>query len=308
MSGDARARPAADDAPSAEPPSGLGRWLADPSLVSADGRYWLYPTTDGHPDWGATSFSAYSSPDLVEWRDEGEVLRLGSDVSWAERYAWAPSILERDGAFYLYFTAEQSIGVARASAPAGPFEDLGRPLVAAGDFPGVAIDPSVFTDDDGVTYLYWGNGVAHGVPLRDDLMSFDPDQVVSWVPTGFREAATVHRRHDCYYLSWSENDTRETDYRVRYAVGPGPLGPWQDRGVLLEKSPGRGIVGTGHHTILRAPGGGDRWIIAYHRFAIPGGDGFHREIMFDWLVHRPDGDLEPVSPARTPIRAPIPPR
>ncbi|MFC4015086.1 family 43 glycosylhydrolase [Nonomuraea purpurea] len=291
----------------AEQPSSLGHWLADPALIAVGERYYLYPTTDGHPGWGSTSFSAFSSPDLVEWRDEGEVLRLGEDVRWAAREAWAPAVIERDGAFYCYFTAEQNIGVARADAPTGPFKDLGRPLIAKGDYPGAAIDPSVFTDEDGVRYLYWGNGIAHGVPLGDDLMSFDPGKVVSWVPTGFREAVTVHRRHGRYYLSWSENDTREADYRVRYAVGTGPLGPWEDRGVLLEKRPERGILGTGHHTILRVPGADD-WIIAYHRFAIPDGDGFHREIMFDWLVHRADGDLEPVTPARTPIRAPIPPR
>ena len=89
--------------------------------------------------------------------------------------------------------------------------------------------------------------------------------------------------------------------RVRWAAGTSPIGPWEDRGVLLEQLPDEGILATGHHSILRLPGTDD-WVIAYHRFAIPGGNGFHREIVIDPLQHLSDGDLEPVTPGRTAIR------
>lgn len=288
----------------AEVASPFARLLADPALTVIDGRYYLYPTTDGFAEWGSTSFSAYSSDDLVTWSDEGVVLQLGTQVRWADAHAWAPVMLPRDGAFYLYFSADHNIGVARALSPTGPFEDLGRPLVARGDYSGDAIDPSIFVDQDGTVYLYWGNKVAHVVPLNDDLMSFDPQKVVSFIPTEFCEAAWVHRRGDVYYLTWSVNDTRDAEYLVRYATGPSPFGPWTDHGVLLEMLPERGILGTGHHSVLQVPGT-DTWVIAYHRFAIPGGDGFHRETMFDLLVHREDGLLEKVDPARSPLRLPI---
>lgn len=265
-------------------PSPLSGHLADPNLAIVGDRYYLFPTTDGHLDWAATSFSAFSSRDLVNWDDHGVVLTLGRDVPWARRNAWAPAFAHRDGRYYLYFTAESNIGVAVADTPIGPYVDLGHPLVAHGDFSGRAIDPSIFLDDDGSAYLYWGNTEAHAVRLNDDMVSFDPAQVVTWVPTDFREAAWVHKRAGVYYLSWSVDDTRDENYRVYYATGSSPLGPWTDQGTLLEKEPQRGILGTGHHSIVNVPGTDD-WVIAYHRFAIPGGDGFHREIAFDRLIH-----------------------
>jgi beta-xylosidase len=246
-----------------------------------------------------------SSQDLVTWEDHGDVLRLGRDVVWADRRAWAPAAVVHGGKVYLYFTADENIGVAVADHPTGPFRDIGHPLIERGQFPGTTIDPSVFVDDDGTAYLYWGNGVLHGVRLADDLVSFDPTGVRSWEPPGFREAGWVHRRGDVYYLSWSENDTREEDYRVRYATGPSPFGPWTHRGVLLEKDLSRGIRGPGHHAIVRLPGQDD-WLIAYHRFAVPDGDGIHRELVFDELRHRDDGLLEPVVHNAEPLRRTLP--
>ncbi|XUL86228.1 family 43 glycosylhydrolase [Streptomyces galilaeus] len=280
-------------------------YFADPALVAFDGRYYVYPTTDGSDQWAATAFRAFSSADLLDWHDHGVVLELGRDVAWAQRHAWAPAAASRAGRYYLYFTARtDSIGVAVADSPLGPFRDLGRPLIEAGRFEGRAIDPSVFTDDDGTAYLYWGNGTAHGVPLNEDMTSFDASRVVSWTPTDFREAAHVHRRGDVYYLSWSVDDTRDENYRVLYATGPGPLGPWTDRGVLLEKAADRGILATGHHSVLNIPGT-DEWVIAYHRFAIPGGDGFHRELAFDLLHHQADGSITRVVPASAPLCIPL---
>ena len=287
-----------------ERPSVVGGHFADPDLIVVDGRYYLYPTTDGVEGWAATTFRVFSSTDLVDWTDHGVVLDL-DDVPWASEHAWAPAIARRGDRFFLYFTAEgENIGVAVADGPLGPFQDIGRPLVAEGAYGGRAIDPSVFQDADGTAYLYWGNAIAHGVPLNDDMVSFDPAAVVEWPPTDFCEAAWVHRRGDVYYHSWSVDDTRHEDYRVAYATGAGPLGPWTDRGTLLAKVPDRGILATGHHSITNVPGT-DEWVIAYHRFAIPDGDGYHREVAFDRLVHGADGLIEKVTPSTQPLRIPL---
>src|SRR3954447_25693483 len=201
-----------------------GHYFADPALVAFAGRYFLYPTTDGHEGWNADSFRVLSSDDLETWKDEGEILHLGRDVPWATGHAWAPAATEKDGLYYFYFTADDSIGVAVASSPTGPFLDSGAPIVTGGDYPGRAIDPSVFTDTDGASYLVWGNGVAHIARLGGDMISIAADTVVAWTHPTFREAAHVHRRGDVYYLTWSENDTRDPDYRVRWATGATPFG------------------------------------------------------------------------------------
>ncbi len=70
---------------------------ADPDIKYLNGRYWIYPTTDGCPGWSGTRFKAFSSKDLVNWKDHGVILDLGPDVSWADGHAWAPAIAERDG-------------------------------------------------------------------------------------------------------------------------------------------------------------------------------------------------------------------
>ncbi|GHF88353.1 family 43 glycosylhydrolase [Streptomyces griseosporeus] len=280
---------------------------ADPDVRYLNGEYWLYPTTDGHRGWSATRFTAYSSKDLVHWRDHGVVLDLGPDVTWADTYAWAPAVAERDGRYYLYFCAEQSIGVAVADSPAGPFKDaLGRPLVAKGAYPGQMIDPAVFTDDDGRAYLYWGNGHGYVAPLNPDMTSFDPAAVRDITPPDFREGSFVVKRRGTYYFMWSEDDTRSEDYHVAYATGPTPLGPWTKRGTILSKRPECGILGTGHHSVVGVPGTDD-WYIVYHRFALngpgrPGGDGTHRETTVDRLRFAPEGTIEPVVPTLESVR------
>ncbi|MEN2742651.1 family 43 glycosylhydrolase [Microbacterium sp. X-17] len=282
-------------------PASAGPYYADPSLVAFGGRFYLYPTTDGNEGWDSDVFHVLSSDDLASWEDHGEILRLGRDVPWATRNAWAPAAAEKNGLYYFYFTADDNIGVAVASSPTGPFIDSGAPIVPSDAHLGRTIDPAVFTDFDGAAYLIWGNTVAHFARLNDDMLSIDPASVVDWEHPTFREAAHIHRRGDTYYLTWSENDTRDPSYRVRWATSDAPTGPWQERGVLLEQAPERGILATGHHSILRVPGTDD-WVIAYHRFAVPDGDGFHRELVIDPLIHLPGGALAPVDPRAEPIR------
>ncbi|MFC7535140.1 family 43 glycosylhydrolase [Actinoplanes sp. GCM10030250] len=277
---------------------------ADPNIAVFGDTFWLYATTDGFAGWSGTQFHAFSSKDLVNWTDHGVILDLGPDVSWADNSAWAPAIAARDGKYYFYFSGGMAtgntakhLGVAVADSPAGPFTDaLGKPLVPGGTYGGQMIDPAVFTDDDGKSYLYWGNGSSYQVPLNDDMTSFDASLVKTFKPANYNEGSFVVKRGGTYYFMWSENDTRSADYRVAYATGSSPLGPWSDRaGVILQKDPSLGILGTGHHSVVRVPNS-DEWYIAYHRFAIPGGDGTHRETTIDRLSFAADGAIQPVVP------------
>jgi beta-xylosidase len=281
---------------------------ADPDVHYLNGEYWIYPTTDGFNGWSGTRFKAYSSKDLLHWKDHGVILDLGADVSWAAKYAWAPAIAERDGKYYFYFCAEQQIGVAVADSPAGPFKDaLGKPLVAkGGSLQGQMIDPAVFTDDDGTSYLYWGNGHGYVVPLNDDMVSYDASKIEDITPDNFREGSFVIKRNGTYYFMWSEDDTRSENYHVAYATGPSPLGPWTKKGTILSKRPEYGILATGHHSVVNVPGTDD-WYIVYHRFALngpgrPGGDGMHRETTVDRMEFAADGTIKPVVPTLQGIR------
>ena len=277
---------------------------ADPNVAYLDGRYYIYPTTDGFAGWSGTQFKAFSSTDLVHWQDHGVVLDLGPDVAWADNSAWAPTIAERNGKYYLYFSGglatgdtRKHLGVAVADSPTGPFHDaLGHPLVPAGAHSGQMIDPAVFTDEDGQCYLYWGNGNSYQVPLGDDMVSFDAAQVRTYHPANYNEGSFVVKREGVYYFMWSENDTRDENYQVAYATGDSPLGPWSERkGVILQKDLALGIKGTGHHSVVQVPGT-DEWYIVYHRFAIPGGDGTHRETAIDRLDFDAGGAIEKVVP------------
>ncbi|MFJ3306340.1 family 43 glycosylhydrolase [Streptomyces sp. NPDC086549] len=272
---------------------------ADPNIVRFGDTFYIYPTTDGYDGWSGTQFKAYSSTDLVHWTDHGVILDLGPAVSWADSRAWAPTIAEKDGKYYFYFCADANIGVAVSDSPTGPFKDvLGKPLLKAGQYSGQMIDPAVFTDDDGQSYLYWGNGHAYVVPLDDDMVSFDASKVTDITPAGYNEGSFVIKRHGTYYFMWSENDTRDENYRVAYATGPSPTGPWTEHGVILEKDLSLGIKGTGHHSVVHVPNTDD-WYIAYHRFAIPGGDGTHRETTVDKLEFDSDGLIKKVVPTLT---------
>jgi beta-xylosidase len=231
------------------------------------------------------------------------ILDHGPDVSWADNSAWAPAVAARNGRYYLYFsgglasgnTAKQ-LGVAVSDSPVGPFRDaLGRPLVPSGQYSGQAIDPMVFTDDDGQSYLYWGQGAARVVRLNSDMVSFDPAQVRVITPAGYNEASFVFKRNGTYYFMWSENDTRSEDYRVAYATGSSPLGPWTKRGVVLQKRLDVGVRGPGHHSVVRAPGT-DTWYVAYHRFAVPAGNGTNRETTIDRMEFNADGTIRPIVP------------
>jgi arabinoxylan arabinofuranohydrolase len=303
---------------------------ADPDIIYSEKnkRFYLYPTTDGVTDWNGSVFHTFSSENLVDWKDEGVILDLGPDVSWANRRAWAPCIIEKKTPagyrYYYYFTAEQKIGVAVASDPAGPFEDSGRPVIAKrppGAPGGQEIDPAGFQDPKtGKCYLYWGNNYLAVAELADDMLSIKEDTIQIMTPDKtFREGATVFFRNGRYYFLWSEDDTRSENYRVRYATAATPLGPLEipKDNLVIAKDPAAGIYATGiyatgiyatgHNSVIQIPGR-DEWYIVYHRFNYAKGitmgreAGYHREVCIDRMEFAPDGSIRRITPTHAGIQ------
>ncbi len=298
--------PAKTFPPGVPPPVITDKFTADPDAHVFGDTFYIYPTVD-KDQWMTTEFNVWSSKDLIHWTDEGVVLNVaGGDVSWARTRAWAPGVTERDGKFYMYFCAEQKIGVAVADRAIGPFNDaIGRPLVKAGDPPGLRgqqIDPCPFIDDapagggERQAYLYWGNSALYVRKLNKDMISFDGDlqritpKITAGVPGRFNEGVFVFKRKGVYYFMWSENDARSEDYRVAYGTSDSPLGPIRvpEGRIVLSKS--GLVVGTGHHSVINIPGT-DRWYIVYHRHAVPGGNGFIRETCMSRMEFGEDGGI-----------------
>lgn len=292
----------------------LEGYYADPEILYSNKtkKYYLYPTSDGFTGWSGNYFKTFSSDNLTNWKDEGIIIQLGKDVSWADRNAWAPCIVEKKikgkYKYFYYFTAAQKVGVAVADHPAGPFKDLGKPLLSdrpEGVNRGQVIDPDVFTDPrTGKSYIYWGNGFMAGAELNRDMVSIKPGTLTLLKPDRtFREGTYVFHRKGKYYFLWSEDDTRSENYRVRYATSDSPLGKFTipDNNMILAKDTLQGIYGTGHNSVIQVPGK-DEWYIVYHRFSYPDGikmgdaAGYNREVCIDKLEFNTDGSIRQVIP------------
>ncbi|MNX03866.1 Arabinoxylan arabinofuranohydrolase precursor [compost metagenome] len=292
----------------------LNGYYADPEIIysNKNKKYYLYPTSDGFTGWSGTYFKTFSSADLVNWKDEGVILDLEKDVSWAKKNAWAPTITEKkiNGSYkyFYYFTAAQKIGVAVADDPAGPFKDSEKALISkrpAGTRGGQEIDPDVFTDPKtGKSYLFWGNGHMAVAPLNDDMVSVDTTSIRVITPnSSFREGTEIFYRKGKYYFLWSEDDTRSENYRVRYGYADSLTGKMiiPTDNLILSKRPEKGIYGTGHNSVIQVPGK-DEWYMVYHRFNRPKGitmgdaAGYNREVCIDKMEFNTDGTIKAVEP------------
>jgi arabinoxylan arabinofuranohydrolase len=261
-------------------------YTADPAPLVYNGRVYLYT---GHDEDGSTNFTmrewrVWSSADMVNWTDHGSPLSLAT-FSWASANAWAGQAVQRNGRFYWYVpvtnraTGGFSIGVAVSDSPTGPFSDaLGRPLIQNSE-----IDPTVFIDDDGQAYLYWGNPNLWYVRLNADMISYsgsptriplttagfgtrtgDPNR-----PTLYEEGPWVYKRNGLYYLVFAARCCSEF---LAYSTAPGPTGPWTYRGTIM---PTQGSSFTNHAGVIDFNGGS---YFFYHNGALPGGGGFTRSV------------------------------
>ncbi|MFF5624285.1 family 43 glycosylhydrolase [Microbacterium sp. NPDC012755] len=299
---------------------------ADPNIAVFGDTYFIYATSDGYAGWGGKEFYVWSSKNLVDWtRSDEPFLTLdgaNGDVPWATGNAWAPTIIEREGKYYFYFSGHnaalnrKTIGVAVADSPYGPFVAQPQAMILNNEAvtSGQAIDPAAFHDPvTGKWYLGWGNGSPVLAELNDDMISIKAGtyQRISGL-TDFREGVFFNYRNGLYHLTYAIDDTGSENYRVGYATATSMTGPWTYRGVILQKDLSLGIKGPGHSSIINVPGTDD-WYIAYHRFAIPGGNGNNRETTIDRVEFGADGlitavvpTLESVAPQLIEPQAPMP--
>ncbi len=272
----------------------LPGWYADPELHAFRGRFYVYPTFSA-PYEEQTFYEVWSSDDLTDWKNEGVILDF-ADVPWStNRAAWAPSVCEKDGKFYIYFSAGDGagLGVAVSDDPTGPFVDaLGHPLVTEYHHGAQPIDAHAFIDDDGTPYLYWGGWRKAVVSrLSDDMVHLE-GEIVEITPANYVEGPFMVKHDGRYVFMWSEGNWTDSTYAVAYAISDSPFGPFERIEAILGSEPGI-ADGAGHHSVLNIPGTDD-YVICYHRRLLGDNNPHHRVTCLEPLHFRPDGTIEPV--------------
>ncbi|MBF0197769.1 MAG: family 43 glycosylhydrolase [Planctomycetes bacterium] len=240
---------------------------ADPDAHVWNDTVWVYCSQDHEVVNGDTyatmdGYHAFSSTDLVNWTDHGEVLH-SRDISWGvDGYMWAPCAAHKNGKYYLYYPhidkkKQWRVGVAISDQPQGPFKDMGQPIEGL-----TGIDPSVFIDDDGQAYIYNGHYIM--AKLKENMIELaEPVKKLSYAPFDvleddkrrFHEGPFMHKRNGKYYFSYS--NFKNSDYQGWYAMGDNPYGPFKWMGPMAENPQGA----QDHHSVIEFKG---QWYYFYH--------------------------------------------
>jgi len=277
-------------------------YTADPAPLVYNGRVYLYT---GHDEDNSTYFTmrewrVWSSADMVNWTDHGSPMSLAT-FSWASSDAWAGQAVYRNGKFYWYVpvrmsNGSQAIGVGVSDSPTGPFRDaLGRPLIQNAE-----IDPTVYVDDDGQAYLYYGNPHLWYVKLNADMISYSgsPAQIPLTTagfgtrtgdpnrPTLYEEGPWFYHRNGLYYMVFAAKCCSEF---IAYSTSPGPTGPWTYRGTIM---PTQGGSFTNHPGVVDYNGGS---YFFYHNGALPGGGGYTRSVAVEKFAYNSDGTIPTIT-------------
>lgn len=295
-------------------------FTSDPAPMVHNGTLYVYT---GHDEDKADFFwmqewRVYSTRDMVNWTDCGSPLALES-FAWADDRAWAGQCIERGGKFYWYicahskFSNAMAIGVAVGDTPTGPFVDaIGKPLVD-GDW--ANIDPTVFIDDDGQAWLFWGNPNIFYIKLNEDMISYSGDvEKVEQTIDGFGapnpekrvkgekykdsyvEGPWFYKRGNRYYLLYAAGGVPE---HIAYSVSESPVGPWRYMGNIMPLQNTGSF--TNHCGVVDYNGNS---YFFYHTGLLPNGGGFGRSTAVEQFEYNADGTF-PVINATTEGVAPI---
>jgi beta-xylosidase len=280
-------------------------YTADPAPMVYNDTLYLYTTHDEdtiiNDFYTMKNWYVFSTKDMVNWENHGQILSL-DDIDWAVDRAWAPQCVERNGKFYFYFPVQSrsgvDVGVAVADTPIGPFKDIGKPLVSEGDWND--IDPTVFIDDDGQAYLYFGNPELRYVKLNEDMISYDKSEGVKKIQmtheafggngqrTTYAEGPWFYKRNNIYYMVFAAFREGKPSESFGYSTSTGPTGPWKYGGVLMTEEGG---VFTNHPGIIDFKG---KSYLFYHTGELPGGGSYHRSVCVTEFNYNEDGSIDTV--------------
>lgn len=248
--------------------------LADPTVFCDNGTYYLYGTSPVSDN----GFWVYTSTDLQHWSGpagavDGYALRGNT---YGTQGFWAPQVFKKDGRYAMAYTANEQIAIAWADSPLGPFVQDEPAMIPAKT---KEIDPFVFHDDDGKTYMYHvrliGGNRIYVAEMNDNLRSMKEETAreciavndKGWENTaegkwGVSEGPTVVKLDGTYYMFYSCNDFRSIDYAMGYATAKSPLGPWKKHKKPIVSRHLTDENGTGHGDLFRD--GDGRWMYVLH--------------------------------------------
>ena len=221
----------------------------DPAIIHApDGYYYAYATqTLRNGEW--INIQVARSLDLVNWEHLNDALPEKPEWAQETQDFWAPSVIFDGSTYFMYFSATpdvchlhergHALAVATSDSPAGPFVDMGMPLLLGAGFE--FIDPMAFDDPaTGKHLLYWGSGFQpiKVQELAADRLSFEigsnPIDLI-W-PNGKKggfprlvEASWLLLYDGFYYLFYSGDNCcgPHAEYGVMVARSESAFGPFE---------------------------------------------------------------------------------
>lgn len=280
-------------------------YYADPTIVKANGKFYIYATID---PWGGNELGVFVTKDFLHFTREHinwPTKKLCTSPTSLSSMVWAPSVVRtKDGKFYMYVSVGDEIWVGVSERPLGPWKNAKKdntPLIKSNLYPGYhMIDAECFIDDDGQVYLYWGsgwnwvNGKCFAVKLKNDMITFDgsPYDVT---PPNYFEAPYMLKRNGIYYLMYSQGKAIDASYKIRYATGKTPIGPWKEgiNSPILKTSEDSTTYGPGHNTVFYKDG---QYYILYHRIFRQKKSYVLRQLCVDSLNFDKNGNIEKIVP------------
>lgn len=294
-------------------------FTADPAPLVVGGRLYLYVGHDearGDEMFTMREWLVYSTTDMRHWTAHGPIMNVAG-FAWAKKDAWASQAIRRNGKYWFYAAVEhddthpgKAIGVAVSDRPTGPFVDakgaalITNEMTPKGTHSWEDIDPTVLTDDDGTTWIAWGNRQCYLAKLKPNMIELD-GPILEITPPHFEEGPWLHKRGNLYYLTYASLDrSKDRDEKISYATAPAIRGPWTYRGELTGSAKNSFTI---HPGIARFKG---RWYLFLHNAGLRigglGGALGRRSVTVEYLRYNPDGTMKPVVQSDAGVSVPPP--
>lgn len=262
------------------------KFIPDVEARVFNDRLYMYGSKDKeNGGWCSAEYEVFSTKDFKTIAEHGVSLRLSEMKNNPAGHLYAPDCIEKDGRYYLFSCCDTGTEWVSEGKTPIRFEDSSQIEGISG------IDPSVFIDDDGQAYLFWGQFSLNGARLTDDMRGIDfstfTKNIVTQDSHFFHEGSSIRKRNGIYYLIFSDvSRGKKTQYGgtptcLGYATAVHPLGPYTYRGVIIDNIGCDPNTWNNHGCIACYQG---QWYIFYHRGTA--GQGFLRrccveKIFFD---------------------------